>query len=440
MFLFLVLFSLVSVPVSAFHLGSPHVEAPTVELPYDVSNDADFDGIKDANDNCPNKANADQKDTDGDGIGNACDFIFIQYNPTKPAPSIWDVTDNPFEIDLKSIDDSASAPTAIAYDDFDSDGVANGDDNCLLIANTDQKDSDGDGYGDPCDGNDTDGPLGDSDSDTVQNQNDNCVNISNTDQADADADGIGDACDVPEITTPTGPEPLPTDTDSDGIADDKDNCKLTANADQKDADGDGLGDACDSLSTPTLSLTDEEKKLQEYQDQFTGYEDDFDEYEDDYKKADKDNDDKDLATAEKKLKNLKEDLNDFEDDVDQFEDDVKDSTTLSAQLKDMLREDIDDLQKDIGGLQEDIEDLLGGNAGTSGIQSYLPPTTTPPAAGSEKSVDVKTLNTLPPGAALAQEPVVETNWQSVRLIAWSIAGIVILLAVIIFLIALLMRR
>ena len=103
MFLFLVLLSFVSVPVSAFHLGSPHVEAPTVELPYDVSNDADFDGIKDANDNCPNKANTDQKDSDGDGIGNACDFILIQYNPTKPAPSIWDVTDNPFYIYLKSI-------------------------------------------------------------------------------------------------------------------------------------------------------------------------------------------------------------------------------------------------------------------------------------------------------------------------------------------------
>jgi poly(hydroxyalkanoate) depolymerase family esterase len=35
--------------------------------------DTDGDGITDANDNCPNQANADQADNDGDGIGNVCD-------------------------------------------------------------------------------------------------------------------------------------------------------------------------------------------------------------------------------------------------------------------------------------------------------------------------------------------------------------------------------
>ncbi len=35
--------------------------------------DADSDGIADDADNCTNVANADQRDTDGDGIGNACD-------------------------------------------------------------------------------------------------------------------------------------------------------------------------------------------------------------------------------------------------------------------------------------------------------------------------------------------------------------------------------
>lgn len=36
--------------------------------------DRDGDGVKDADDNCPLKANADQKDSDGDKIGDACDF------------------------------------------------------------------------------------------------------------------------------------------------------------------------------------------------------------------------------------------------------------------------------------------------------------------------------------------------------------------------------
>lgn len=38
-----------------------------------ASDDQDNDGIIDSSDNCLNIANADQRDTDGDGFGNACD-------------------------------------------------------------------------------------------------------------------------------------------------------------------------------------------------------------------------------------------------------------------------------------------------------------------------------------------------------------------------------
>ena len=71
--------------------------------------DTDGDGVDDARDNCPTVANGDQKDTDNDGIGDACD---------------------------KDIDD---------------DGVLNGQDNCKLDKNRDQRDDDGDGVGDVCD-------------------------------------------------------------------------------------------------------------------------------------------------------------------------------------------------------------------------------------------------------------------------------------------------
>ncbi len=84
--------------------------------------------------------------------------------------------------------------------DKDGDGVVNEKDNCVFVANKDQKDSDADGLGDVCD---------------------NCALVSNKDQADADGDSVGDVCD---------------------------NCPAAPNPDQKDSNGNGFGDACDSAT------------------------------------------------------------------------------------------------------------------------------------------------------------------------------------------------
>ncbi len=108
--------------------------------------------------------------------------------------------------------------------DADADGVANGVDNCVAVANPDQADLDGDGQGDACDADD--------DGDGIDDGADNCALAANPDQADLDGDGIGDACDA--------------DDDGDGADDGFDNCALVANPDQLDTDGDGIGDACDA--------------------------------------------------------------------------------------------------------------------------------------------------------------------------------------------------
>lgn len=178
----------------------------------DLEGDLDNDGIEDANDNCPTVSNPGQVDTDGDGIGDACEGdsdgdgidSFVDNCPAVPNS---DQTDS----DGDGIGDACDL-------DQDGDGIDDTLDNCPNIPNPGQTDTDGDGIGDAC--------TGDRDDDFT----DNCPNVPNPDQADSNDDGIGDACGG--------------DTDGDGVSDFLDNCPTVPNPDQVDANGDGIGDAC----------------------------------------------------------------------------------------------------------------------------------------------------------------------------------------------------
>ena len=119
----------------------------------------------------------------------------------------------------------------VCVPDADGDKIPDSEDNCMLVSNPDQTDSDDDGIGDLCERED---PISDLDSDGYEDDVDNCPNVSNPDQADADGDGIGDACDEDQ------------DRDGDNVPDDDDNCPDVANSGQTDSDGDGIGDACDN--------------------------------------------------------------------------------------------------------------------------------------------------------------------------------------------------
>ena len=113
-------------------------------------NDADNDGILDTVDNCPNTANANQDNLDGDAFGDVCDD----------------------DIDGDGYNNSADAFPLdnTEWSDTDQDGVGDNSDNCINLANPNQEDANNDGVGDACEvGNDDD-------NDGVSNNLDNCPN------------------------------------------------------------------------------------------------------------------------------------------------------------------------------------------------------------------------------------------------------------------------
>jgi Zn-dependent metalloprotease len=151
-------------------------------------------------------------------------------------------------------------------DEYQAVGLINADfdfihefvDNCASAFNPDQKNTDGDAFGDVCDDDD--------DADGFRHDVYTCPFLFNLNQTDSNGDGIGDDYedgDGDKVVNaldlcPGHPDLLQLDTDSDKQGDDcedddndsipdlEDNCPLLRIADQTDSDKDGIGDACDN--------------------------------------------------------------------------------------------------------------------------------------------------------------------------------------------------
>ncbi len=149
------------------------------------------------------------------------------------------LVDNPQQTDTDAdgLGDACDACLEDPDNDVDGDGVCGEVDNCPSDDNAAQTDTDGDGLGDACDPC-PDNPADDPDGDLFCGADDNCPEDANPDQADLDGDGQGDVCDA-------CPADAANDGDFDGVCADTDNCPEDANADQADLDGDGLGNVCD---------------------------------------------------------------------------------------------------------------------------------------------------------------------------------------------------
>ncbi len=149
-----------------------------------TANDYDADGIANSEDNCPEIFNVDQLDSDGDGAGDACDDL-----PLDPA----EIKDS----DGDGVGDNADAFPYDPAETKDSDGDGVGDNADVFPYDpTETKDSDGDGVGDNADAFPNDPTeTEDSDSDGFGNNTDNCTLVPNPRQRDTDLDGYGNFCD-----------------------------------------------------------------------------------------------------------------------------------------------------------------------------------------------------------------------------------------------------
>ena len=176
---------------------------------------------------------------------------FGQYEMSRgkvlPALRHLDVVEANLAIIQEEVDRRPECFGVQATKDTDGDGIGDATDNCPAVPNPDQRDLDGDRFGNACDP--------DIDGDNLLNPADNCPEVPNPDQRDADRNGVGDACS--------------TDRDGDRIQDSADRCPDEAEDFDRFEDSDGcpeFDNDRDGIDEPGDACPDSPEDIDAFED------------------------------------------------------------------------------------------------------------------------------------------------------------------------------
>lgn len=154
--------------------------------------------------------------------------------------------------------------------------------------------------------------------------------------------------------------------------------------------------------------------------------DDYDHYSDRYDDAVDDDDSSDMRYYERKLDGIYDDLDELDGDVDYLTDDVEGNSTIPD--RNNLLRDLDNLRDDIRRLQRRIVDVTEDDRDPWASELIV----MPPEEEVEEVV-VPQLVFVDIDRPMVEE--VNEGWSETRTLLWLALGIIIVLALIIFLIA-----
>ncbi len=193
-----------------------------------------------------------------------------------------------------------------------------------------------------------------------------------------------------------------------------------------------------TVSNPSQNQQAEWQRFNTLEDEFQGLEDDFVVNKRNYERTLDRNNVRDIREAKDDLKDLDDDLANLQDDVDDVINDVEDNRNVENRRS--LRDDLDALMKDTKHLRDRIDTLLHPDSISNQetiVPTYAPPTPVVQPQSLQPKVVLEKFNFPMPSAAAVVEQSSVDSWKEVRPLVLLGAGIVVVISLIIFLLAML---